>query len=254
MIREGGIKFSYDYKKSEGVQDFDKEIFPNHFLMLICGKPGSGKTTLLKFLLTHNELMYKKFDFVFIISPSYIEYESLFLPTGNFCKELDFDWIAGKIRRFKSTDTYVNLLFILDDVISDLFKNRQCKEIMDFIFNRRHLLKNGMISIILTSQKYSFVPTCIRSNITVLMTFMLNNIDFDKIKKEVVFDQDTFEAAKSLVFRDDKADKCFLFYRIDNDTYFRNFNRILFNVPAPPTEQNGAVSPNLARKYTNKNK
>lgn len=84
------------------------------------------------------------------------------------CKELDFDWIALKIIRFRNNEEYVNLLFILDDVISDLFK--QCKDIMDFIFNRRHLLKNGMISIILTSQKYSFVPTCIRSNITLLMT------------------------------------------------------------------------------------
>ena len=54
---------------------------------------------------------------------------------------------------FKNTEKYVNLLFILDDVIADSFKNRQCKEIMNFIFNRRHLLKNWMIRIILTSQK-----------------------------------------------------------------------------------------------------
>lgn len=84
MIKDSNIEFSYDYKKAEGVQDFNKEMFPNHFLYLICGKPGSGKTTLLKFLLTRNELMYKKFDFVFIVSPSYIEYESLFLPQKNF--------------------------------------------------------------------------------------------------------------------------------------------------------------------------
>ena len=228
MIKNGNIKFSYEYKQPEGVLDFDKELFPNHFLMLICGKPGSGKTTLLKFLLTKQELMYKRFDFVFIVSPSYIEYESLFLPPGNFCKELDFDWIARKIMRFRNTEKYVNLLFILDDVIADLFKNRQCKDIMDFIFNRRHLLKNGMISIILTSQKYSFVPTCIRSNITILMTFILNNIDFEKIRKEVIFDDVTFELAKNVIFKGDKSNKAFMFYRIDNDTYFKNFDRIEF--------------------------
>ena len=69
MIQESGIKFSYNYKKSEGAQNFDHELFPNHFLLLIWGKPGSGKITLLKFLLTHKQLMYKKFDIVFIISP-----------------------------------------------------------------------------------------------------------------------------------------------------------------------------------------
>ena len=233
MIRDGNIKFSYEYKKSEGVIDFDKELFPNHFLMLICGKPGSGKTTLLKFLLTKQELMYKRFDFVFIVSPSYIEYESLFLPPDNFCKELDFNWIAKKIVRFRNTEKYVNLLFILDDVIADLFKNRECKDIMYFIFNRLRLLKNGMISIILTSQKYSFVPACIRSNITILMTFILNNIDFEKIRKEVIFDDVTFEVAKSMIFKGGKTNKTFMFYRIDNDTYFKNFDRIEFPTSLP---------------------
>ena len=99
---------------------------------------------------------------------------------------------------------------------------------MDFIFSRRHLLKNGMISIILTSQKYSFVPTCIRSNITLLMTFILNNIDFEKIRKEVIFDENTFEIAKNIIFKNDKSNKSFMFYRIDNDTYFKNFNKIEF--------------------------
>ena len=69
MIKESKVKFNYDYKKSEGVKDFDKEVFPNQFLALICGKPVSVITTLLKFLLAHNDLTYKKFDFIFIVSP-----------------------------------------------------------------------------------------------------------------------------------------------------------------------------------------
>jgi hypothetical protein len=57
--------------------------------MTICGKPGSGKTTLLKFLLKSDKFFFKQFDFVFIISPSYCEYECLFLPNENFCKSLN---------------------------------------------------------------------------------------------------------------------------------------------------------------------
>ena len=60
-----------------------------------------------------------------------------------------------------------------------------------------------------------------------LMEFMLNNIDFDKIKKEVMYELETFEIAKNLIFND-KNNKSFMYYRINNDTYFKNFDRIDF--------------------------
>lgn len=229
MIQNSAIKFNYSFDKQEGVLDFNKELFPNHFLSLILGKPGSGKTTLLKFMLTEKSLMYKKFDYVFIISPSYTEYENLFLPRSNFNEELDFDWINNKIKNLKNTQNYINVLFILDDVIADLFQNRFAKQIMSFIFNRRHLLNNGMISIIITSQKYTFVPTCIRANITSLYMFLLNGIEFIRIKKEIVFDEKVFDKALSIVFKSESDPPPFMLYRIDNDTYFKNFSRIVFN-------------------------
>ena len=43
-----------------------------------------------------------------------------------------------------------------------------------------------MISIILTSQKYILVPSAIRSNLTMLFTFQLNNLDIDQLKKELI--------------------------------------------------------------------
>lgn len=227
-VEKSKIKFTYNYGKQEGVLDMNKTYFPNHFLMIIVGKPGSGKTSLMKFLLTSKDLLYKKFDYVFIISPSFLEYDSLFLPPGNFTNELDFVWIANKIKQYRDTPKYVNILFILDDVVADLHKNRMCKEIMNFIFNRRHLLNNGMISIIISSQKVSVIPTIVRVNTTIVITFMLSAIEFLKIKKDICFDEDRFDRVLKIVFedRDKEETKPFLFYRVDNETYFKNFDKI----------------------------
>lgn len=51
MLKKSNINFFLDDSKTEGVQDMTNEVFPSHFLALICGKPGSGKTSLLKFVL-----------------------------------------------------------------------------------------------------------------------------------------------------------------------------------------------------------
>ena len=71
MLQKSNIEFSIDKSRAEGVSDMGNDVFPSHFLALICGKPGSGKTSLLKFMLRESRLLFKKFDYVFIISPSY---------------------------------------------------------------------------------------------------------------------------------------------------------------------------------------
>ena len=60
----GGQKDGVDLSEDE------KEYLLPHFTMLLVGKPGSGKTTLLKQMLTNNQMYHKKFDDVFLISPS----------------------------------------------------------------------------------------------------------------------------------------------------------------------------------------
>jgi DNA replication protein DnaC len=57
----------------EGVKDINKEVLLNHFCTLIVGVPGSGKSHLLHEIVSNPNLYYKKFDFVFIISPSELD-------------------------------------------------------------------------------------------------------------------------------------------------------------------------------------
>jgi Cdc6-like AAA superfamily ATPase len=223
MLTKSNIDFVIDKSRPEGVGDMTNEIFPNHFLGLICGKPGSGKTTLLKFILKSDKLLFKKFDYVYIISPSFQEYKSLYLPESNFTNELDFEWMNKKISVLKNTLVYTNVLFIFDDCLVDLFKNRFSKNIMEFIFNRRHKLNNGMISILMTSQKYNFIPTAIRSNLTLLISFKLNNRDWKLIKDEIIFMDANFDDVLNYVFDSDDA---FFVYRIDKNIFFKKFDKL----------------------------
>ena len=175
-------------------------------------------------MLTENSLLFKKFDYVYIMSPSHREYKKFNLPAGNFLPHLDFTWINEKIKKHFNSTEYLNILFVFDDVISDLHKNRYSKEITDLIFNRRHLLNNGMVSIIITSQKYKFVPSQIRANLTVLITFKLNNNEFKQISDEIIFSDCDFKDIVNFVFDDDKDS--FLMYRLDSSIFFKKFDKI----------------------------
>ena len=61
ITNDTNIQFKIDRSKIEGIQDLSTDIFPSHFLGLICGKPGSGKTSLLRFLLQDKNLFFKKY-------------------------------------------------------------------------------------------------------------------------------------------------------------------------------------------------
>ena len=84
-----------------------------------------------------------------------------------------------------------------------------------------------MISILITTQKYSYVPTVIRSNITILFAFKLNNIDWKKIKEEIVFDDNVFDSVINYVFNTPPIEDAFLVYRIDTNIYFKKFDQIM---------------------------
>jgi Cdc6-like AAA superfamily ATPase len=140
-------KINYVHPSSkEGLPNLPENFyFPSHFLGLIIGKPGSGKTNLLKFILKENDLLFKKFDYIFIITPSISEYNDLFLPDDNFHNELNFEWIEEKINTLNNRRTlmeYINVLFILDDVVADLKSESTNKKLLSFVFNRRHKLIN----------------------------------------------------------------------------------------------------------------
>lgn len=82
--------------------------------------------------------------------------------------------------------THVDVLLVLDDVVSSIKKAEYDPRLSQLIMNRRHLIFNGTISIIIVSQKYTLIPVRLRSNANWLILFQLNPIDFENIYKDVI--------------------------------------------------------------------
>ena len=156
------------------------------------------------------------------------EYADLYLPNSNLTNVLNYTWVTNKVALVKkleqNSNKYVNVLFVLDDVISDLHALAKYKPQVDLIFNRRHLIPNGMVSIIITTQKYKMVPPTIRSNLSLLIAFKLHNSDLKQIKEELIYSDVDLDYISRVAFTDPDS---FLVYRTDTNTFFKNFDKII---------------------------
>lgn len=224
QIEKSGIDFKIK-KRHEGII-IDSKCFPSHFLACICAKPGAGKTALIKFLLTSPSFFFKKYDFIFIVSPSgRVEYVDMFLPFENITDSYDIEWINEKIKCINEAypTEYINALFILDDVIGSVNSARHSESLMSFVFNRRHIIKNGMTSIIITTQKFNVLPTCLRAVMNVLVLFSAIRKEIEVIKDNLIYGQVDFDDICDFCFKEDS----FLIYNISHGLFFKNFDNIL---------------------------
>jgi hypothetical protein len=112
--------------------------------------------------------------------------------------------------------------------------------------NRRNLITNGTISIIIVTQKYTLIPSRIRSNANWMILFKLNPADFESVYRDVVtLPSKTWASILEYVFANDEllhkeekgeatmADKIAkkrfdnLGIFVESNTYFSNFKRIV---------------------------
>lgn len=189
------------------------------FVLLIVGKPGSGKTTIIQGLLSN--CFRGVFNFILLMSPSHEEYAGL-IPEGQRAFDVDLPWLTKAINMInvnsQSSTEQQKVLIIIDDCISTikdtisaagvraaskaatqstglpsaipqtapLPKGPQQSLISSLFFNHRHLLWNGRISLIVTTQKYTMLPARFRSTITDLVMFGISPFDSDKIWSESI--------------------------------------------------------------------
>lgn len=78
------------------------------------------------------------------------------------------------------------MLIILDDVIGEIKALQNDRFLAQLVLNRRHLVANGVVSIVIVTQKYTMIPARVRSNANWLLLFRLNPVDFDNVFKDVV--------------------------------------------------------------------
>lgn len=181
-----GKEFLKEKTFNEGLKDLKyPEIFPSSFFMLIIGKPGSGKSTIIEEMLLNNAFLNEKFDYVLIFSP--YEFNNIKCEKNdNYFSDFDLSQIYKAIEKINNeSKSYANMLIIFDDFISEIRKEAMNPKFTRLFYNRRHLLKNGCISFIMTSQKFVVTPPQIRPCINILILFQLNTSEYNCLKKDV---------------------------------------------------------------------
>jgi len=161
------------------------------FAMLIVGKPGQGKTTLiLSLICKQGKAFNRKFDRVYIFSPSLITMSDdpfELIPEDQKFEEASFENLSLVLDEIK--DSGEKVLLVLDDVIADLRgKGKGATEnlLQKIFFNRRHLAgAGGSLSIIATSQTYNKIDPKLRKTASQLIFYE------NKQKKELqsIFDE-----------------------------------------------------------------
>lgn len=145
------------------------------FNFAIIGKPGCGKTTLLRDMLLYH--FNKIYEYVFIISPSISEFPYICFYKNDKLNLKEIIGIFEKIEKGKC-------LIVLDDCISEIKGLEKSLELKKLFFNRRHLIKEGRIDIIFTTQRYMVIPTCARQTLSHFIFFNISKKDQDIIYNE----------------------------------------------------------------------
>lgn len=175
-------------KDKEGVTDYKIEgVFPSSFFLLIIGKPGTGKTTLIEEMLLNDNIFNSRFNHVIVFSPNLFPNLNLELEK-NYFKSFELDVLFNILNNFseKSQNSeYKNILIIFDDMIADIKKKQYEPLLLKLFFNRRHIIKNGCISILMTTQKFIITPPNIRPCINSLILFQLNSSEYTSLKNDV---------------------------------------------------------------------
>ena len=239
LIRETGndtniliskFKFNCDEVDASIPDPLPKNL--NHFMMIV-GKPGSSKTTLLLNLICKRGKNYnKKFDRVYLFSPSLCTIEDCpfeDLPEEQKYDELSVDIMEEVLEDIR--DSGEKVLFIMDDVVNDMKKERRLEILLSkVLMNRRHQCgSGGSLSVWVTTQVYNKVPAPVRKCASHLVLYETKNrMELDSMFNEVIVGLNKMEWYQLCKY---VWDKKFNFLYIDstksfNNMYHKNFNNL----------------------------
>lgn len=173
-----------------------------NFFMLINGRPGSGKTSLILNLIAKRGKLYnKKFDRVYIFSPSLLTmkdnpFEEL--PENQLFTSLDYGELESVLQDISGSGE--KILFIMDDVVNDMKKMEVQTVLSKMLMNRRHLAgAGGSCSFIITTQVYNKIPAPIRKTAShIIIYHTKNKKELDTIYDELIIipQKDFYEILK----------------------------------------------------------
>lgn len=225
----------------------------NHFL-LITAKPRQGKTTLMFSLLTFRKSpYYRKFDKVYVFSPSLATSKQDRLksvPKEQKYPELTEENLQKVYDEIENSGERV--LLLCDDVVNDIKKNSGVLPLLNkMMMNRRHICgtdddgEGAGLSMWLSTQVFNKLPRSLRSVADYHIIFKsTNKKELDTIFEEIILlPKPLFEEVCKYVFEDKHN-----FLLIDTNEsyenmYHKNLNkRLIFNKEIAPD-----IIPNIER-------
>ena len=205
-----------------------------HFAMSIVGKSGSGKTNMVLNLLTkRGKMLNRKFDRVYLISPSLATITDD--PFETIPEEQKYtDLTPAVLEEIKAdiANSGEKCLIVMDDVVAGIKDRKLEMAVAKLTYNRRHLCgEGGCCCLIITSQVYNRIPLSIRKNFSHLILFKSSNKrELKSIADEVALMPDK-EFYELLGYTFDKRHN-FLYVDTTKDTnqmFHKNFNRLSIN-------------------------
>lgn len=234
------------------------------FSLLFVAPKGSGKTTTLQNVLVW---YYRYFDMIFIWSPTInidhkwqLIIDELEIPPEQLFdkyKEKDVNGLMGQIKDYNSgleSKDKIKTLFIFDDTVETLPKNKKISAINKLAMNHRHY----NISHIIVSQSFKKLDTVIRMNTTGIILYNTDNsAERYKIVEELC--GNLGKAKFEELWMDCVSEKFgFCYINYDTRKIFKNFTEEVGDLDCEPTylfakidRQNEAAS---KRKSKNKTK
>tara|TARA_R110000824_G_scaffold203240_6_gene387651 strand:- start:136 stop:768 length:633 start_codon:yes stop_codon:yes gene_type:complete len=199
--------------------------------MSIIGKSGSGKTNMLLNLLTkRGKMMNRKFDRVYLISPSLHTIDGD--PFETIPDDQKYEDLTPEVLEEITTDmkdSGEKCLIVMDDVVAGIKDRKLEMAVAKLTYNRRHLCgAGGCCCLIITSQVYNRIPLSIRKNFSQLILFKSSNKrELKSIADEVALMPDK-EFYEVLGYTFDKKHN-FLYVdttQNSDNMFYKNFNRL----------------------------
>tara|TARA_R110000803_G_scaffold15315_2_gene42509 strand:- start:11830 stop:12597 length:768 start_codon:yes stop_codon:yes gene_type:complete len=213
------------------------------FAMLLCGRPGFGKTSLILSLVARQGKAFnKKFDRVFVFSPSMITMEDdpfELIPEEQKFEEATLETIDEVLETIK--DSGEKVLIIFDDVICDIKgKGKAAVEnkLQKIFFNRRHLCGyGGSCSIMATSQTYNKIDAKLRKTCSHLVLYKPQKREVENVYDDMIqIPKKEFTDVLNYIY-DKKHNFAYIdSTQPDNRMIHKNFNQLIISSPNIQTD------------------